>query len=68
MKFYMDRAINRAHDHIKNYEYNTGDLQSDLKTKELIDKLHESTLKKCDYPFNETEIFADITKVMNQFL
>jgi len=56
------RAINRAKDHISNYKYNTGDLQSDVETKHLIDKLYQITTTKCDYPFNETELFADLTK------
>jgi len=64
------RAINRAMDHIKNHEYNTGDFQSDMETRLLIDKLYEITSKKCDYPFNETELFSDITEksVKTQFI
>jgi Endoplasmic Reticulum Oxidoreductin 1 (ERO1) len=64
------RAINRAQKLIQNYNYDTGDLQSDLKAKQYIDKLYDITTKNCDHPFDESEIFSDITKaeVKNKFV
>jgi ERO1-like protein alpha len=32
-------------------------------TKQYIDQLYEITNKHCDHPFDESEIFSDITKV-----
>lgn len=57
------RAINRAQKHIQNYNFETGDLRSDMLTKQHIDKLYDITTKQCDHPFDESEIFSDITKV-----
>jgi len=31
-------------------------------TKDLIDKLYEITTTNCDHPFDESEIFSDLTK------
>lgn len=57
------RAINRAQNHIQNYTYETGNFKSDIETKRLIDQLYEITTKNCDHPFDESELFSDITNV-----
>lgn len=47
------RAINRASDVIRNYNYTTGDLQGDIKTKSLINSVLNITTLQCDQPFQE---------------
>lgn len=57
------RAINRAHEHIKNYNFDTGNFKEDLKTRRLIDEMYEITLQRCDQPFDEKELFANMDRV-----
>jgi len=57
------RAINRAHEYIQNYNYDTGDYVEDIKTKKLIDELYSVTLQRCDQPFDEKELFDNLTRV-----
>ena len=62
------RAINRAHEHIQNYTYDTGNFREDLETKRLVDELFSITLTNCDHPFDEKELFANLERVYNQLL
>jgi len=57
------RAINRAHDYIKNYRFETGNFREDIETKFLIDEMYKITLENCDNPFDEKELFADLSRV-----
>jgi len=56
------RAINRAHEYIQNYNYDTGDYMEDLKTRKIIDQLYNVTLQRCDQPFDEKELFASLSR------
>jgi Oxidoreductin, endoplasmic reticulum membrane-associated protein involved in disulfide bond formation len=60
---FIMRAINRAHDLIENYNYDTGNENIDLKTKTLVKQLLALTQKECSKPFDESEFFSEYTKV-----
>eukprot|EP01017_Pseudomicrothorax_dubius_P039473 TRINITY_DN6060_c0_g2_i1.p1 TRINITY_DN6060_c0_g2~~TRINITY_DN6060_c0_g2_i1.p1 ORF type:complete len:389 (+),score=65.55 TRINITY_DN6060_c0_g2_i1:340-1506(+) len=66
----MLRAFNRASHIIRNFDYDTGDLKNDIKTKRLIDSLMLTPNPKCQDPFRENELFNDVTKnsVKQQFM
>lgn len=57
------RAINRAHKQIRDYNYDTGNFKEDIETKRLINELYEISLSSCDSPFDEKELFANLSRV-----
>eukprot|EP01017_Pseudomicrothorax_dubius_P027634 TRINITY_DN3212_c0_g3_i1.p1 TRINITY_DN3212_c0_g3~~TRINITY_DN3212_c0_g3_i1.p1 ORF type:complete len:449 (-),score=69.63 TRINITY_DN3212_c0_g3_i1:161-1507(-) len=59
----MLRAFNRAADLIRDYEYDTGDLKSDIRTKNIITKIVHTSTSQCQQPFQENELFQDVSKV-----
>eukprot|EP01017_Pseudomicrothorax_dubius_P039469 TRINITY_DN6060_c0_g1_i4.p1 TRINITY_DN6060_c0_g1~~TRINITY_DN6060_c0_g1_i4.p1 ORF type:complete len:373 (+),score=29.74 TRINITY_DN6060_c0_g1_i4:161-1279(+) len=64
------RAFNRASHVIQNYDYETGDLKSDIATNEIINRLIQLRNPECQNPFREDELFNDVTKdsVKQQFM
>lgn len=57
------KAINRVNKQVLNYNYDTGNFEQDIRTKSLIGELYNITLKNCDNPFDEKELFADLSRV-----
>ena len=57
------RAINRAENYIRNYRFETGNFKEDMETKYLIEELYKITLGDCDNPFDEKDLFANLTRV-----
>eukprot|EP01016_Furgasonia_blochmanni_P049515 TRINITY_DN7523_c0_g1_i3.p1 TRINITY_DN7523_c0_g1~~TRINITY_DN7523_c0_g1_i3.p1 ORF type:complete len:496 (-),score=132.46 TRINITY_DN7523_c0_g1_i3:109-1596(-) len=66
----MLRALNRAGDYLKKYEYDTGDFQNDIQTRNLMADMINITMADCDVPFQEKELFQDVTKrtIRDQFM
>jgi len=45
------RAINKASDVIRHYNFTTGDTESDLKAQRLVNQILDITTIECDHPF-----------------
>ena len=58
------RAINVAADYIQGYDYDTGNLDNDIKTQRDIQNLLNVTTTSCSHPFDESELFQNITNVI----
>ena len=59
------RAINVAEKYIKHFNYDTGNLDNDIKTQKYIYDLLNETTSSCSHPFDEAEVFQNVTNVMN---
>eukprot|EP00357_Protocruzia_adherens_P012614 CAMPEP_0115024214 /NCGR_PEP_ID=MMETSP0216-20121206/33040_1 /TAXON_ID=223996 /ORGANISM="Protocruzia adherens, Strain Boccale" /LENGTH=474 /DNA_ID=CAMNT_0002398101 /DNA_START=38 /DNA_END=1458 /DNA_ORIENTATION=- len=57
------RAVTRAAEIILHYNYNTGNLMEETKTKKYVAMLLDETLNNCDRPFDESELFLSPSKL-----
>ena len=59
------RAINIASEYIKQFEYNTDRFEDDINTAKNVHALLNETMTMCSQPFDESELFQNITNVLD---